>query len=61
VINSPIVASHFKREMERLLSGAILGPDAALQNKIQQTITRCGVIPTLPLPPAPSLLSQPER
>jgi phosphatidylserine/phosphatidylglycerophosphate/cardiolipin synthase-like enzyme len=60
VVNSPIVASHFKREMERLLSGATLGPDVALQNKIQQTTTRCGVIPTPPLPPAPSLLSQPE-
>lgn len=60
VIYSPIVASHFKGEMERLLSGAILGPDAALKNKIQQTTTRCGVIPTPPLPPPPSLLSQPE-
>lgn len=49
VIDSPIVAAHFKREFERLYQTARLGLPSHIEAKIQQQIQQCGS-PT-PVPP----------
>ncbi|WP_436836016.1 phospholipase D-like domain-containing protein [Laspinema palackyanum] len=42
VIDSPLVAAHFKREFERLYSTARLGLPTHIEAKIQQQIQQCG-------------------
>jgi competence ComEA-like helix-hairpin-helix protein len=42
VIDSPIVAAHFRREFERLYSTARLGLPTHIEAKIQQQIQQCG-------------------
>lgn len=44
VINSPIIAAHFKEEMERLLKGARFNPNKALLARAKKSVERCGVI-----------------
>jgi phosphatidylserine/phosphatidylglycerophosphate/cardiolipin synthase-like enzyme len=43
VIESPQLAAHFNREMERLWSSAELGPSRQLERKQQQIQRRCGL------------------
>ena len=42
VIESPLLAAHFTREMDRLWKGAELGITSRLQRKLEQNRQRCG-------------------
>jgi len=42
VIESPLLAAHFTREMDRLWKGADLGITSKLQRKLEQNRLRCG-------------------
>jgi len=42
VIESPLLAAHFTREMDRLWRGAELGITSKLQRKLEQNRLRCG-------------------
>jgi phosphatidylserine/phosphatidylglycerophosphate/cardiolipin synthase-like enzyme len=42
VIHSPQLAAHFRREIDRLWSGAELGVSARLQRKLERQRNRCG-------------------
>ena len=42
VIESPILAAHFTREMDRLWRGAELGINPSLERKLQRGRQRCG-------------------
>ncbi len=42
VIDSPLLAAHFSREMDRLWKGAELGITERLARKLQQVRQRCG-------------------
>jgi hypothetical protein len=42
VIDSPLLAAHFTREMDRLWKGAELGITERLARKLQQGRQRCG-------------------
>jgi phosphatidylserine/phosphatidylglycerophosphate/cardiolipin synthase-like enzyme len=42
VIDSPLLAAHFSREMDRLWKGAELGITERLARKLQQGRQRCG-------------------
>ena len=42
VIESPLLAAHFTREMDRLWKGADLGITSRLQRKLEQNRQRCG-------------------
>jgi phosphatidylserine/phosphatidylglycerophosphate/cardiolipin synthase-like enzyme len=42
VIDSPLLAAHFTREMDRLWKGAELGITERLARKLQQGKQRCG-------------------
>jgi hypothetical protein len=42
VIDSPLLAVHFTREMDRLWKGAELGITERLARKLQQGRQRCG-------------------
>ncbi|MFM8936190.1 MAG: phospholipase D-like domain-containing protein, partial [Vulcanococcus sp.] len=42
VIESPLLAAHFRREMDRLWRGAELGITERLARKLQQGRQRCG-------------------
>lgn len=44
VIDSPVVAAHFHREMERLLSTATFGPNPILLSRAREFKTRCGEV-----------------
>jgi phosphatidylserine/phosphatidylglycerophosphate/cardiolipin synthase-like enzyme len=55
IIKSGTVASHFKREIERLLQGATFGPGASLRAQVDDTLKRCGNLAAPPLPPYLSL------
>lgn len=55
VIQSPVVAAHFEREIERLLAGATFGPDASLLKQAENTAKQCG---ELPIPALPSTAPQ---
>lgn len=44
VINWPIIAAHFKEEMERLLNGAKFNPNKALLARARISVERCGII-----------------
>jgi phosphatidylserine/phosphatidylglycerophosphate/cardiolipin synthase-like enzyme len=42
VIESPVVAAHFSREMDRLWKGADLGITSRLQRKLEENRRLCG-------------------
>ena len=42
VIDSPLLAAHFSREIDRLWKGAELGISAGLQRKLKDNRRRCG-------------------
>ena len=42
VIESPLLAAHFSREMDRLWKGAELGINARLERKLGENRRRCG-------------------
>ena len=42
VIQSPLVAAHFTREIDRLWKGAELGVTERLMRKLQENRRRCG-------------------
>jgi phosphatidylserine/phosphatidylglycerophosphate/cardiolipin synthase-like enzyme len=54
IIKSVTVSAHFKREMERLLKGAIFGPGTSLRAQSEETLNRCGNVSAPSLPPYPS-------
>ena len=42
VIDSPLLAAHFTREMDRLWKGAVLGINERLERKLGVNRRRCG-------------------
>ena len=42
VIDSPLLAAHFTREIDRLWKGAELGIHTRLERKLQENQKRCG-------------------